>query len=101
MRECDTEKTAFNTPRGLYEMTVMPFGLVNSQATFQRMMDNTLKGLANRLGAQKVMQDYVSRIPEQSIDLQVYKMRRNSKPRYSRLHPIVSACQTCMRTAQG
>ena len=39
------EKTAFNTPRGLYEMTVMPFGLVNSQATFLRMMDCTLKGL--------------------------------------------------------
>ena len=45
MRECDIEKMAFNTPRGLYEMTVMPFGLVNSQATFQRMMDNKLKGL--------------------------------------------------------
>ena len=82
MRECDIEKTAFNTPRGLYEMTVMPFGLVNSQAIFQRMMDNTLKGLAYRPGAQKVMPDYLSRIPEQPIDLQVYKTRRNSKPRF-------------------
>ena len=42
MREGDVEKTAFNTPRGLFEMTVMPFGLVNAQATFQRLMDNTL-----------------------------------------------------------
>ena len=43
--EADIEKTAFNTPRGLYEMTVIPFGLVDSQATFQRLMDNTLRGL--------------------------------------------------------
>ena len=45
MRERDVEKTAFNTPRGLFEMLVMPFGLVNAQATFQRLMDNTLRGL--------------------------------------------------------
>ena len=35
----------FNTPRRLFEMTVMPFGLVNPQATFQRLMDSTLQGL--------------------------------------------------------
>ena len=45
VREEDVEKTAFNTPRGLFEMTVMPFGLVNAQATFQRLMDVTLQGL--------------------------------------------------------
>ena len=45
VREGDVEKTAFNTPRGLFEMTVMPFGLVNAQATFQRLMDVTLQGL--------------------------------------------------------
>ena len=27
VREVDVEKTAFNTPRGLFEMTVLPFGL--------------------------------------------------------------------------
>ena len=32
--ETDIGKTAFNTPRRLHEMLVMPFGLVNSQATF-------------------------------------------------------------------
>ena len=45
MRDKDVEKTAFITPRGLYEMTVMPFSPVNAQATFQRLMDNTLQGL--------------------------------------------------------
>ena len=46
VREGDVEKTAFNTPRGLFEMAVMPFGLVNAQATFQRLMDNSLQGLS-------------------------------------------------------
>ena len=45
MREKDVEKTAFHTPRGLYEMLVMPFGMVNSGATFQRLVDKTLQGL--------------------------------------------------------
>ena len=45
MREQDVEKTAFHTPRGLYEKLVMPFGMVNSGATFQRLMDMTLQGI--------------------------------------------------------
>src|SRR5258707_4203200 len=45
IREGDQWKAAFNTPFGLYEPLVMFFGLCNSPATFQRMMDDILKGL--------------------------------------------------------
>lgn len=41
----DREKTAFVTPDGLFEFTVMPFGLSNAPATFERMMDTILQGL--------------------------------------------------------
>lgn len=48
MHEADKEKTAFAPPDGLDKFTVMPFGLCNAPATFERMIDTALGALKKR-----------------------------------------------------
>ena len=45
VREQDVSKTAFVARHGLYEFTSIPFGMINSGATFQRVMELAMKGL--------------------------------------------------------
>ena len=41
----DKEKMAFSTGQGLWQFTVMPFGLCNAPARFERLMGFVLRGL--------------------------------------------------------
>ncbi|XP_038062382.1 uncharacterized protein LOC119732846 [Patiria miniata] len=43
----DKEKTAFVTSDGLYQFSVLPFGMINAPAAFSRMMRKLLSGLHN------------------------------------------------------
>jgi len=47
IKEGDEWKAAFTTPEGSFELTVMFFGLMNSPATFQAMMNELLRDLIN------------------------------------------------------
>ena len=47
IKEGDEWKVAFTTPEGLFKPTVMFFGLTNSPATFQTMMNKLLRDLIN------------------------------------------------------
>lgn len=42
----DREKTAFTIGSGLWQFTVMPFGLCYAPATFERLMETVLRGLS-------------------------------------------------------
>ena len=50
----DEDKTAFTTDRGLYCYKVMPFGLKNARATYQRLVNKVFSDLIG-----KTMEVYV------------------------------------------
>ncbi|XP_020298143.1 uncharacterized protein LOC109862482 [Pseudomyrmex gracilis] len=49
IRKEDREKTAFSVGNGLWQFTVMPFGLCNAPATFERLMERVLRQLLSKI----------------------------------------------------
>jgi hypothetical protein len=49
LRSQDREKTAFSIGNGLWQFTVMPFGLCNAPATFERLMEKVLHQIINKI----------------------------------------------------
>ncbi|GBO24268.1 Retrovirus-related Pol polyprotein from transposon 297 [Araneus ventricosus] len=47
VRPEDREKTAFTTGQGLWQFKVMPFGLCNAPAIFERLVETVLRGLSS------------------------------------------------------
>ena len=62
MDESDKEKTSFVTSQGLFCYKVMPFGLKNARATYQRLMN---KMFAHQIG--RNVQVYVDDILVKSL----------------------------------
>ena len=62
----DQEKTAFITPDANYHYNVMPFGLKNAEATYQRMM-------------MRMFRDKIGRTIEVYIDDMVVKSKREMR----------------------
>ena len=73
MNDGDKEKTAFSVGSGLWQFTVMPFGLCNAPATLERLMEQVLSGLP--LTTAPVYLDDV-RVPARTFNDQISNLRQ-------------------------
>ena len=88
MAEDAREKTAFITHAGLYEFQVMPFGLCNAPAIFQRLMETVLAGLTpdkclvyldDILGLGRTTQEHLTNLCSLLQGLQAAGLKLNAK----------------------
>ncbi|XP_052288620.1 uncharacterized protein LOC127899311 [Citrus sinensis] len=86
MHEQDEENTAFITNQGLFYYRVMPFGLKNAGATYQRLVNKVFKPLIGRtmevyvddmITKSKIPEEHVRHLDETFELLRKYKMKLN------------------------
>src|SRR5271154_1206394 len=78
IKDGDQWKAAFKTTRGLFEPTIMFFGLCNSPATFQSMMDEIFRDEINEGWIIIYMDD---------MFIFTKELQDNRTPRQHQLHP--------------
>jgi hypothetical protein len=74
MDEADQEKTSFVTSRGLFCYKVMPFGLKNAGATYQRLMNRMLHDQI-RKNVEVYIDDMLVKSKEEGDHLRIWKRR--------------------------
>ena len=69
IKEGDEWKAAFLMPEGLFEPTVMFFGLTNSPATFQAMMNDLLREIVTETeeGYDEIVEEVLKRLEENDL----------------------------------
>ncbi len=95
----DWSKTAFRTPSGLYEYTVVPMGLCNAPATFMRMMNNIFRTMIDENFVVVFMDDIV--IYSKSVAEHAVHLRRVlNELKKQRLYAKASKCTFFTRAVQ-
>ena len=86
MEEANQEKTSFVTSQGLFYYKIMPFGLKNAEATYQRLMNkmfacqigrNVQVYVHNMLVKRLREDDHLNDLPETFITLRTYNIKLN------------------------
>ena len=79
IKQGDEWKTAFRCRYGLYEYTVMPFGLVNAPATFQAMINHVFRDMLDQ-GTVAFMDDIIIHAPDRpTLDDLTHEVLRRLK----------------------
>ena len=73
-KEGNEQKIVFTTPEGLFELTVMFFGLTNSLTTFQIMMNEILYNMINTGKIVSIINDVIVETEEEVHDKVVEKV---------------------------
>uniref|UniRef100_A0A0W0GC45 Putative reverse transcriptase-rnase h-integrase n=1 Tax=Moniliophthora roreri TaxID=221103 RepID=A0A0W0GC45_MONRR len=91
IKDGDQWKVAFKTPRGLFEPTVMFFGLTNSPATFQAFMNDILKDFIDKGWCVVYMDDILIF----SDDRQTHQLRTRQVLERLREHDLYLKLEKC------